>query len=84
MKDPLEWLFSGWQNLGDKAKLSWLIIACLVLAACFFIPFTRQIILFILPLGSGVDDAIVMLAILCAVIFFIARYAMSKKKNRRL
>ena len=33
-------------------------LVVLTLIILFFIPFTRSIILFILPLGSGVDDLI--------------------------
>ena len=49
------------------------ILALLGLALLFIMPFTRQIILFILPLGSGVDDLIFFVLLLLAFLVFLIR-----------
>lgn len=53
---------SNWTRLG--------VIAGLVSLA-LWIPFTRAVILFILPLGSGIDDLIFFAALFAAISFYV-------------
>lgn len=52
----------------DKHALIKWVIAALVLAFCFWHPLLRQVVLFILPLGSGFDDFVFFALLVFAVI----------------
>jgi hypothetical protein len=59
-------------------------IALSVIAFLFIQPLTRQVILFILPLGSGVDDLIfVVVGIIALVAWFVFGWTGLRKENRR-
>ena len=60
-----------------KARF-WILLA---LTFLFWNPYTRQVILFLLPLGSGVDDVIFwFLAILTGVVWIFLQF-LNKEKN---
>ena len=48
-------------------------LVVLTLIILFFIPFTRSVILFILPLGSGVDDLIFFALLFVAFILLLMK-----------
>ncbi|MFP4346593.1 MAG: hypothetical protein ACLFU8_18055 [Anaerolineales bacterium] len=50
----------------------WFLIALLV-AFVMWNPVTRQIVLFILPLGSGIDDLVFITALVVAIIIWVIR-----------
>lgn len=62
----------------EKKKLSnWaktMIVLCVALLL-MLIPFTRSIIVFILPLGSGMDDLLFFILLFAAVVVFLIRGA---------
>lgn len=51
-----------------------------IMAILFANPYTRPIIHFILPLGSGIDDLIVMVALIWLVAILIYRAIVHRKK----
>lgn len=65
-----------WHKLSNWAKT--LIVLC---TAMLFmaIPFTRHLLLFILPLGSGVDDLIFFVLLFLAVTVFLIKAAGTEK-----
>jgi len=42
-------------------------------AFIMWIPVTRQIVLFILPLGSGIDDLVFITALVVAIVIWVIR-----------
>ncbi len=50
----------------------WFLIA-LIVAFIMWIPVTRQIVLFILPLGSGIDDLVFITALVVAIVIWVIR-----------
>lgn len=44
-----------WKNLSNWAKTMTVLLGCILAMA---IPITRQLILWVLPLGSGMDDLV--------------------------
>lgn len=61
-------------------KIRDMLIGAAVLLFLFWNPATRQIILFILPLGSGVDDLVFLILAVVTIIFGLAYYAKRKKE----
>lgn len=55
-----------------------LIVLCLLLLLMIN-PFTRQLILFILPLGSGIDDLIFFILLFVTLVVFLIRGAQLEK-----
>jgi len=51
-------MFRKWDNLDPKGRITVIALAVLVLGVLFWIPVSRQVIIYILPLGSGCDDFI--------------------------
>lgn len=51
-------MFEIWDSLDNKGKVGCLGLITLAIGILFWIPMTRAAILFILPLGSGIDDLI--------------------------
>lgn len=49
-------------------------VISLIIALLFWIPFTRVAILFILPLGSGVDDLIFLSFLVIGIVAFTVRH----------
>ena len=45
--------------------------ALVVIALAFWHPATRAVVLFILPLGRGIDDFVVMAGLLAGIVFLI-------------
>lgn len=50
---------------GKRTLLRWIVVA-LIVAFAMWVPWIRQIVWFILPLGSGVDDLIMTVALIFA------------------
>jgi len=59
-------------------KLLLVAIACLLLAFMLAHPFGRAIILFLLPLGSGIDDLIEIVALVIGVVALVFYFARRK------
>lgn len=55
----------------DKRKLSRWIAVALAVAFCFWQPHLRAVTLFVLPLGSGIDDLIVIVALVFAAVGYV-------------
>ena len=49
-------MLNAWRGLSNKGKTFAIGMACVVIGILFYLPFTRSLILWILPLGSGIDD----------------------------
>lgn len=65
-----------------KKIFKWAIVLS-VIAFLFIQPLTRQIILFILPLGSGIDDLIfVVVGIIALIAWFVFGWTGLRKENR--
>jgi len=54
------------------------IYAC-VIAFLFANPYTRMFILWLLPLGSGIDDLVEIIAIIIAIVFGVYYYIRRKR-----
>ena len=65
----------------DKKIIRNIAIGSVITALLFWNPATRNIILFILPLGSGIDDLIFLLALLFAGVFGVF-FIMHKRKEK--
>ncbi len=63
-----------WKKLG--------IIALIVFIA-FAVPYTRRVVLFILPLGKGVDDMIALIAGLVVLVIFGGGWARDLARDTR-
>ena len=65
---------------------NWLkvVIGLLVIALLMLQPLTRSIILFILPLGSGIDDLIVIAALSIAFIIFVIQWFRDPEFARKI
>lgn len=63
----------------DKRIIRDLAIAAAIIALLFWNPATRSVILFILPLGSGIDDLIFMVAALFATVFGVFFFLHKRK-----
>ena len=50
-----------------------------LLVLLFWNPFTRQIILFLLPLGSGVDDLVFYILVVLTIVFGVFNYFQKEK-----
>lgn len=64
------------ENNDNKRKLSnWTktMIALCALLLLLLNPFTRQIVFFILPLGSGIDDLIFFIVLFVAIAVFLLK-----------
>lgn len=61
-----------------STKKGWAIVA-LVVALLFYIPHTRALILFILPLGRGIDDLIVFAGLFIATVLYLMHLASSQQ-----
>ena len=64
MKNKRKTSISNWSKI---------MIACLVLLLLLLNPFTRGLIMLILPLGSGVDDLIFLVVFFVAVVLLLIR-----------
>ena len=53
-------------------------IACAIVSFVFFNPYTRAVAMWILPLGRGMDDFIVMAALIAGVVFIVFHFASKK------
>jgi len=62
----------------DK-RIGYTALAFIIVALLFWNPFTRSIILFILPLGSGMDDLIFIAALIAAIVFGAFWYFRKRK-----
>ena len=56
--------------MSNWSKVMLVVLALIIL---FFIPFTRSVILFILPLGSGIDDLIFFALLFVAFILLLMK-----------
>jgi hypothetical protein len=76
-----------WENApaqGDLARALgiWFLVA-LAVALVMWNPTTRAIVLFILPLGSGIDDLIFILALGSALVIWVVRSVILRTKRRK-
>lgn len=69
-------MFRFWDSLSDKGKVGFLAGLAIFIGVMFWIPFTRSVILFILPLGSGIDDLIFLGCLGFGVIMAVFRLLM--------
>lgn len=53
----------------NKKVVRTVLIAAFIIAILFWNPFSRSVILFILPLGSGIDDLVFIAALVVAAVF---------------
>jgi len=68
-------------NLTDgKLTLSEILLIVLVGVLLFANPYTRGLILFILPLGSGVDDLVFIMLIVAAVVLGLVQYIRKRRE----
>lgn len=67
-----------WKDLSNNGKLTRLALICGIIALLFFFPLTRAAILFVLPLGSGIDDLIFIACAILATVFFVFKMATEK------
>ena len=65
----------------NSQKLAWTAAVALLVAVLFWNPFTRSVILFILPLGSGIDDLIFIAALILAAVFSVIWYLQKRKEG---
>lgn len=69
-----------WHKLSDRGKILVLGIASITIGVVFYLPFTRSIILWVLPLGSGVDDLCFFGFFGFGVVMLVMRFLTSKIK----
>lgn len=68
----------SWRNW--KAAM----LSTVILILLFWIPFTRKVILFLLPLGSGVDDLVFFVLLIVAAFLLMLRAAPVRNKLHAL
>lgn len=71
-----------WDESSGGEKIGRIAIIATVIALLFWNPYTRAVILVILPLGSGLDDVIFLLALSVAVTLWVIKFL--RRKDRRL
>lgn len=71
-----------WKSIPDWGK--WLIAAVsgFVLAWSFLWPYTRMVWLWLLPLGSGIDDLIVIVLLILGSVAALWAYITSRRRKR--
>ena len=65
--------------MSDLEKRKWWFIGIAVFAFCMWNPITRQIVLIILPFGSGLDDLVFLAATAGAFIAWLLYKAQKRK-----
>lgn len=70
-----------WNNLGNGKKITTLALVLLAVALLFWMPPTRMAILWLLPLGSGIDDLIFVTALTFGGILLVVRLFAGKKMD---
>lgn len=68
----------SWRNW--KAAM----LSTVILILLFWIPFTRKIFLFLLPLGSGIDDLVFFVLLIIACVLLMMRAAPVQNKLHAL
>jgi len=74
-------MFRRWDNMSARNRIGTIAIVLLVIGFLFWIPFTRAAILYILPLGSGLDDIIFIGALAIGGILLVIRAIAGKKMS---
>jgi hypothetical protein len=74
------WDSITFSQMTSKQKNIVLIVAGVAIA--FWLPFTRRIILFILPLGTGIDDLVVWVCIIGLAVYGIAKGWIKFEKHK--
>lgn len=67
--------------MSARNRIGTIAIVLLVIGFLFWIPFTRAAILYILPLGSGLDDIIFIGALAIGGILLVIRAIAGKKMS---
>jgi len=70
-----------WYNLSNGQKITMIALTLLTVALLFWIPPVRMAILWLLPLGSGIDDLVFIIALTFGGILFAFRVIAGKKMD---
>ena len=68
----------SWRNW--KAAM----LSTVILILLFWFPFSRRVILFLLPLGSGIDDLVFFVLLIAAAVLIMIRAAPVRNKLHAL
>lgn len=71
----------GWGTYSNRKKITIIASILLIVAVLFWNPFTRQVILFLLPLGSGLDDIIFIFCLVAGGVLMLIRFLAGKKMD---
>lgn len=70
-----------WRSFSNRKKITLIAVTLLVVAVLFWNPMTRQAIVFLLPLGSGVDDLIFAVCLVIGLVLLAIRIIAGKKMD---
>ncbi len=70
-----------WHNASNGRKITIVALALLAVAVAFWIPPVRMAILWLLPLGSGIDDLIFVVTLTVGGILLLVRFIAGKKMD---
>ena len=70
-----------WHNYSNGRKITTVALILLAVAVAFWIPPVRMAILWLLPLGSGVDDLVFVVTLTFGGILLLVRFIAGKKMD---
>jgi len=72
---------SKWDRMSNRQKVTVVAVTLLGIGLLFWMPFTRNIILFILPLGSGIDDLIAIVLLVFGGFLLLLRFIAGRRMS---
>lgn len=70
-----------WHNFSNGKKITTVALVLLAVALLYWMPPTRMAILWLLPLGSGIDDLIFVFTLTIGGILLFVRFIAGKKMD---